>query len=95
MAATAKWRGHRIVFEGGVWVYVDSKKPVSNDPARRCGFCKKENRKDDHDACLGVLDGVMNACCGHGVSEDAYIQFDDKSVRRGAEAILIIESKRV
>ncbi len=94
MSAQAKWRGHNIVFENDVWVYADSKEPVSEESDRRCCFCKKENREDDHDACLGVLDGVMNACCGHGVEEDAYVQLNDKSVMRGEKAISFIQGQR-
>lgn len=37
---------------------------------RRCGA----KRSGGPDACLGMLPGVANACCGHGTRE-GYIQF--------------------
>lgn len=41
-----------------------------------CKHCDFAPNKDGHDACLGELPGVMNACCGHGDECDAYVQFD-------------------
>ena len=47
-----------------------------------CGKCKKGPTKEGHDGCLGTLPGVMNACCGHGDINDAYVMFDkDKTMR--------------
>lgn len=40
-----------------------------------CGHCNLPNRVDGHDACLGTIPGVMNACCGHGDVRCAYVQF--------------------
>ncbi len=42
---------------------------------RPCGHCGLPNRSDGHDACLGVIPGAMNACCGHGNIKFAYIQY--------------------
>lgn len=41
---------------------------------------------NQHDECLGWLDGTMNACCGHGNDDTAYVQFLDGSVVRGKHA---------
>lgn len=41
-----------------------------------CGHCKKSRTKEGHDGCVGTLEKVKNACCGHGETEQAYIQFD-------------------
>lgn len=65
-----------------------------------CIKCKKGPSPEGHDGCLGTLQGpIMNACCGHGMDEMAYIQYWDitytKQSRRisGKEAIL--EQKRL
>ena len=66
-------RGHPITLKAGLWVYQDTGKPtVGND--RPCGHCGMGRTADGHDGCLGVLPGVMNACCGHGNESEAYIQ---------------------
>ena len=80
---TGKWRGHKIIYEGGVWIYADSGTLVSDNPDRPCGHCKMENREDDCDPCLGELQGVSNACCGHGEVSDSYIQFENGVTVRG------------
>lgn len=41
-----------------------------------CKSCDRHPTKEGHDACLGELPGVANACCGHGDVEKAYVQFD-------------------
>jgi len=75
-------RGHPIFFENDEWLYTDTKAPTINNE-RACGYCLKANTKEDHDGCLGILHGVMNACCGHGQINEAYIQFSDGNIVRG------------
>jgi len=48
-----------------------------------CGFCGLDRTPEGHDGCIGTLPGVMNACCGHGDTEMAYVQYEDG--RRVAE----------
>jgi hypothetical protein len=79
------WRGHEIVEIGDVWVYADTREPVADNPERPCGLCRLPNRDDGHDACLGEIPGLMNACCGHGEAALAYAQLLDRSVVAGAE----------
>ena len=72
---TDQHRGHTIVQqEDESWIYADTGQGVSKNPNRQCGHCDLPNRKDGHDACLGVLPGVMNACCGHGDVLTSYVQ---------------------
>lgn len=87
------FRGHPIVFVGGVWRYADTKEPtVGNE--RQCGHCEKENTKEGHDGCLGILPNVMNACCGHGNVDEAYVQFDkNKRISGSAAVAWIIKNK--
>ena len=41
-----------------------------------CVKCGLNPTPEGHDGCLGTLQGdVMNACCGHGYSGIAYIQY--------------------
>ena len=78
---TGKLRGHLIVYVNGEWLYEDTMTPtVGNE--RSCGHCGKPRTKEGHDACLGTLPDVMNACCGHGESRDAYIQYWDETIAR-------------
>jgi len=81
------WRGYKIKLVDDIWIYVDNGMAVDSDPDRKCGYCNKENTKEGHDPCLGILDGVMNACCGHGIEREAWVQFLDGSRMRGEEAI--------
>jgi len=87
-------RGHSISELGGVWVYDADGVPVASDPERACGACGLDNTPDGHDGCLGQLPGVMNACCGHGRSSDAYVQLPDRTVVSGEESISLITRLR-
>ena len=63
-------RGHKIYYDGKDWRYVDNNAVVDNmRPCKRCGQIPT---KEGYDACLGHIDGVISACCGHGV-EPAYV----------------------
>lgn len=62
---------------------------VGGTPGEKCEHCKLTYGKEGHDACLGTLIGVMNACCGHGNDEDAYVQFLDGESVYGKDAVTI------
>lgn len=83
MIAT-RWRGHEIYYdeEKERWVFSEDDVPVSDDPLRDCRHCNL-HLDDDVDPCLGRLPGVLNACCGHGRREEAYIQFESGLTVRG------------
>ena len=72
---TSQYRGRNINKLLGNWVYSDTWQLVSENPTRPCGHCNKQQTPEGHDACLGVIPSAMNACCGHGVNKEAYIQF--------------------
>lgn len=91
MTAEGHWRGHPIHC---VWYYSDTNRPVSSFPNRVCGYCNLPNRVDEHDACLGELPGVMNACCGHGAEREAYIQFNSGEIVRGSHALTIADAMK-
>ncbi len=85
MSCRSLWRGHTIEVRNDTWVFVDTGEPTvgSNRP---CGYCDEYSTPDGHDACLGTLAAVQNACCGHGRIEDAYIQRLDGTIIQGYEA---------
>lgn len=58
-------RGHEIYFKDNEWRYVDNDEKIREDrPCKRCGCVPT---KEGYDACLGKIEGVSSACCGHGV----------------------------
>lgn len=86
MSSTSYLRGHPIFKKDGVWFYVDTDTPTIG-VARNCGHCGNKNSKEGHDGCLGTLPGVMNACCGHGIKNEAYLQFSPEKCLHGEDAI--------
>jgi len=76
--ARSYWRGHPITWDGVKWVFDDTGEPVSRGgprPCAKCGRVFEGSAIGDPDPCLGILPGVDNACCGHGIPEMAYIRF--------------------
>lgn len=71
------------------WVYSDTEEDINK--VRPCINCGKYPTEEDHDGCLGTLQGVMNACCGHGEEDQAYIQFLDGYCIYGQDAAVILE----
>lgn len=65
----------------------------------KCGNCGLHRTKQGHDGCIGELEGVMNACCGHGQDSVAYVQFyhadydkePNKYLLQGDEALAYIK----
>lgn len=86
MPATSTFRGHPIRFDAstGEWLFDDDGAPVKDSwKGRPCGYCGAFSPPDAPDACLGHLPGVANACCGHGVQSESYVQFENGVVLRG------------
>lgn len=92
MINTDKLRGWSIECVSGEWVYSDTKEPTATTWQRRpCGHCGLFNTDEGHDGCLGTLPGVMNACCGHGEVNEAYVQFNDNTILRRKNAERVID----
>ena len=72
MAKHSNLRGHPIIFDGDEWIYCDTKEPTIGS-SRPCGRCEQDRTSEGHDACLGTLPDVVNACCGHGDDKTAYV----------------------
>jgi hypothetical protein len=79
MTVKSYFRGHPIIYKNGEWIYEDSKELAGFDgivrPCAKCGQLFDGSNIGKPDPCLGNLPGVDNACCGHGVREQAYIRF--------------------
>ena len=71
MVATAYSRGHKIYYSTIEvdWCYQDTGEIV-NDNERDCVRCNKPPTEEGYDACLGYIEGVTSACCGHGVEKE-------------------------
>lgn len=94
MNHSSKHRGHAIYLKDGKWVYSDTGGLVSDDPVRVCGFCSMQQTFKGHDGCLGTLPDVMNACCGHGDDNTAYIQFSNGTRLAGKEALATVRERK-
>lgn len=80
-------RGWIIERRGNEFVYADTNESTAGN-RRHCGHCGASDTPEGHDGCLGTLPGVLNACCGHGQEQEAYVQFTDGKHLEGREALL-------
>jgi len=70
ITVTSYSRGNKIYYDGLHWRYfIDNSIHDDSKSCRRCGRMPTE---EGGDACIGHLEGVTSACCGHGV-EHGYI----------------------
>lgn len=76
MVSKSNLRGHPIIYVNDEWFYADTREPTAGNP-RPCGKCGQEDTPEGHDACLGTIPNVVNACCGHGDDSIAYIDYQD------------------
>lgn len=62
----------------------------------RCKHCGREVESfDSVDPCIGHIQGVDNACCGHGSETFAYVSFENGEVIRGREAVEWLKSNKI
>ncbi len=70
-------------YNGEIWYYKGTKTPsiIGNNfvNIKPCPRCHKMQDERGHDACLGKLEDVKAACCGHGI-EEGYIWYKDGRV---------------
>lgn len=92
MTIKSKYRGNDIIFVNDEWVFESTGlNTIETHNDMPCGRCNKLGTNEGHDACLGTLIGLMNACCGHGDDKEAYVQFLDGESIRGDDAVTIID----
>lgn len=94
MAARSPWRGYVIELGSKGWAYLDTGE-LTVGSKRPCGLCHKPPTVEGHDACLGTLAGVVNACCGHGVEGMVYVQLEDGPILRGQAARKFIRDTKL
>ena len=93
-------RGHEIEFDESScdWLYADGSRVegarVAADPNRACGRCGRDSTSEGHDKCIEGLPGVLNACCGHGTQNEAYVQLEGGVRFSGAAAAAFFEGVR-
>jgi hypothetical protein len=80
LGAMSRARGHKIAFDEDdwQWLYADTNEPLGDGNGRPCIRCGRLPTKEGHDACLGMLRGVVSACCGHGVVDPFIMYVEDR-----------------
>jgi len=68
MASRAYSKGWPVVYDGEKWVWEDSGISL-NDEERPCRRCGRWPTPEGYDACMGFIEEVTNACCGHGAEK--------------------------
>ena len=76
------FRGHPTIWVKNQWLYEDTKTRAGCGGEERtckkcCGKASEDSGNGYVDPCMGLLPGVANACCGHGVRSRAYIRFNN------------------
>jgi hypothetical protein len=88
----SKFFGHDIHIYNDIWVFSDTLEPTeTTHHSRPCGHCGFIRGEDDHDPCIKSLPYVLNACCGHGDQESAYVMLQDRECYYGEDALRLIE----
>ena len=79
MAVISHSRGHEVVYikDKREWIYTDDGSKHNNKEPRPCKKCGRYPTEEGHDSCLGHLEGVKYACCGHGILGKAYVVLED------------------
>ena len=79
---TSHSRGNKIFYKNSQWVYEDG--TPADKEERPCITCGEMPTTEGYDACLGYVEGVVSACCGHGVEEGYRTEVidDDKRILR-------------
>ncbi len=71
MTASSYSRGHKTNFEDR-WIFENGEEIYE----RPCVRCNRLPTEEGYDNCLGYIEGVKSACCGHGI-EKGFIQKED------------------
>lgn len=90
--------GYKIEHNGTEWVFSDNgESTVATYKERPCGYCNKHSINEgfeSYDACIGKVDGLINACCGHGDASSAYAQINKNTILIGEDAVKYFEDNR-
>lgn len=84
MKLTAYINGNQVTSTNGHdWQYTDGSPHKIGVTVRPCPCCNSLPADGEPDGCLGSLPGVKNACCGHGIDGESYIEFENGVIIRG------------
>ncbi len=84
MTASGYLRGNTIHWDQdrNGFVYDDTRElTVDTWHDRPCGYCGLSFIIDADPCLYGLIPGAKNACCGHGIPKEAYIQYSTVTVR--------------
>lgn len=90
---TAIGKGYPIVWDSVEEGWFSINTGVNFNDITKCFKCECEiseyadGDSNGIDPCLGKLEGVVSACCGHGFISEAYVVLEDGTELRGMEAI--------
>jgi hypothetical protein len=90
MTARSRRRGHPIEYINRKWAYSEGPQKGKYGKERPCTKCTGVSVR--HDVCLGHLEGITAACCGHGYAEDACIVFNNGKMLKGED---VLKLKRI
>ena len=71
-------RGWEIYYDGKDWRYSDNNQ--IHDDSRPCKRCGRMPTAEGYDACLGHMEGMSSACCGHGIEEPYFVKENDNAI---------------
>lgn len=74
---TAEIRGHKVTCTDGINWFYDDDGGLCDENDRPCTKCGILAAHDEPDPCLGWLEGVDYACCGHGNPRYEYVKVGD------------------
>ncbi|KAF5051915.1 hypothetical protein DSECCO2_414030 [anaerobic digester metagenome] len=92
MAPIGFKHGTKIYWDGKCWRYADDNTKITNHD-KPCPHCGRMPTKDGHDGCLGELESVISACCGHGRVE-SYVIVSDEDIRFYRKEMTVEEYKK-
>lgn len=77
MTVKSHSRGHEIIYKDNKWIYSDTLELINEN--RACKKCECLPTPEGYDACLGHIEGVKHACCGHGIEDKYIIKSEERS----------------
>jgi len=81
MVATSYFKGNKIYYDlkEKLWKYSYTHEPIT--VIGECPRCKQHMKVGSPDSCIGLLPGVIQGCCGHGVKK-GYLMFNNGIILR-------------
>ena len=78
-------RGHWLFYDdiSKEWYHGETHEKYTPELDKRlvCTKCNKLPAENGHDACMMNVPNVAFACCGHGVENQAYLKYEDGTIK--------------